>query len=153
MDFTGWSLEEAQAWLRERVAKGEKCPCCGQHAKVYRRKINSGMARALIAMYRHAGTDWLHKPTALRGLGAAARDESVLRYWGLLEEATERREDHGHAGWWRVTALGARFARGEIRVQKYARIYDGRCLGLTGDMISIQDALGSKFDLRELLGE
>jgi hypothetical protein len=47
------TLADAQKWLAERVKGGARCPCCNQFTKVYRRQINSGMARSLIAMYLH----------------------------------------------------------------------------------------------------
>jgi hypothetical protein len=139
------SLMQAQDWLREQVDEGIHCPLCLQYAKVYKRAINSGMARALIVMYREGGRDWLHKPTVLRGLGAAARDESLLRYWDLVQPDPDR------YGWWRVTPRGAAFVYGTVRVPKYARVYDGRCLGLTGPLIDIHEALGNQFSLSKLM--
>lgn len=143
------TLGEARDWLRERVAHGERCPCCTQLAKVYRRKINAGMAHALIQMYRHAGTEWFYLPNITsRWQG---RDEAGLRYWGLITEATEKRDDGGRAGWWCLTPLGERFVRRHIRVPKYALVYDGRCLGMEGDLVGIRDALGDKFNYDELM--
>jgi hypothetical protein len=146
------TLLEAQEWLRERVDHGAACPCCTQFAKVYRRKINSSQARALIVQYRHYGSVWAHLP-ALRMLQGAqhSNEEPKLRYWGLLEEESDRREDGGRAGWWRVTDLGERFVLGQARVEKYARLYDGRCLNLAGPFVSIQDALGNKFNYDDLM--
>lgn len=144
-------LTDARDWLRDRLDDGEKCPCCTQFAKVYRRKINSGMAYALLRFYNAVGREWGHKPDVLKGVGAAARDESLLRYWGLFEESTEQRDDGGRSGWWRVTEVGEDFALRRVRVPKYARIYDGRCLGLTGELIDIRDALGDRFSYEELM--
>jgi hypothetical protein len=50
-----------------------------------------------------------------------------------------------------VTRLGARFVRGEIRIAKYARVYNGRCLGLEGEPVDIRDALGTQFNYSELM--
>lgn len=145
------TLAEARDLLRKFARDGHRCPCCSQLAKVYRRKINSGMARALVRMYRAAGLDWLHKPTVLKGFGAAARDESLLRYWSLIVEEIEERPDGGRSGWWRVTVAGEAFLRREVAVLKYALVYDGRLLKLEGPEVRIQECLGSKFDLGELL--
>lgn len=143
------TLGEARAILRELVDDGHPCPCCSQFAKVYRRKIHAGIARGLIAAYRHAGREWFHGPTVIQA--GDSGEVSRLRYWGLVEEATERRDDGGRAGWWRVTDRGEAWVRGRATVPKYARIYDGRCLGLTGDPVTIRDALGSRFDYDELM--
>lgn len=144
------TLEEAREWLRSQVDQGARCPCCNQFAKVYRRRINAGMAHSLIDMYLIGGRRWLHVPTAI---GARSREEGKLAYWHLVEESTEPRGDGGRAGWWRVTDLGESFVLGEVRVAKYARIYDGRCLGLDStETVSIRDALGARFNYDELMG-
>jgi hypothetical protein len=147
------SLEEAKAWLRARLKVGAKCPCCGQNVRVWKRPINSRQARALIAIYRAAGTAWCHIPDIEAPLGLGGSETARLRYWGLLEEATEKREDGGRAGWWRVTPKGAMFVVGGRRVPKYAHIYNKECLWLSGDPVNITEALGTKFDYRELMGE
>lgn len=142
-------LGEVVAWLRENLNSGVNCPACTQLAKVYRRKINSGMAHALIEMYRHARREWFYLPDITdRWQG---RDEAGLRYWGLTEEASEPRPDGGRAGWWRVTEEGERYVNSLLRMPKYAQVYDGRCLGLEGEPVSIREALGSKFNYDELM--
>jgi hypothetical protein len=144
------TLGEARAWLLDRVEAGACCPVCTQLAKVYdNRQINAGMAVSLIKMYRVGGTDWVHVPTMV---GARSREEGKLAYWDLVEEATEKRPDGGRAGWWRITPRGERFTLNELRVPKYARVYDNRVLGFRGEPISIVDALKNKFDYNELMG-
>lgn len=145
-------LHLVRDWLRQRVDEGATCPVCQQHAKVYRRKINSGMARSLIAMY-HAGgrenLDWVHVPTQI---GARSREEGKLAYWDLVEEERVKRPDGGRAGYWRVTLLGELFVLGKIGVPKYARVYNGRALSLDPtERVTIKDALGDKFDYAELM--
>lgn len=144
-----FSLREAQEWLQERVETGASCPCCGQFAKIYDRTINSGMARSLIAMYRVAPDGgWVHLPTQI---GARSREEGKLRYWDLVEEKTDLRTDGGRAGYWRLTEMGVAFVKGVIKVEKYARVFDGKLLRLTGPMIGIREALTDKFDYEELM--
>ena len=46
------SLGTAREWLRSQAKDGARCPCCRQYVKVYRRKLNSSMSRALMIMYR-----------------------------------------------------------------------------------------------------
>lgn len=142
-----WSLEDAKKWLKTRLSEGEKCPCCSQFAKIYRRKIHSTMAASIISMYRSGGLGWVHVPS----VAGDACEAGKLRYWGLVEEERERRPDGGRSGWWRVTELGGSFVRAELLVKKYALIYDGRCLGLEGEMISIRDSLGSRFSYEDLM--
>lgn len=150
---TQGSLVEAREWIKDQVINGNgaKCPCCLQLAKQYRRKLNSGMAFALVKMYTEHGTNWQDKTVTLRGVASAARDESLLRHWGLLEEASKTREDGGHAGWWRVTEAGQMFAQGRSMVHSHVLLYDNRFRGLVGEQVTIQDCLGKSFDLAELL--
>jgi hypothetical protein len=147
------TLGAARRWLLARVDCGAQCPCCTQFAKVYRRKINSSQGRALVVQYRRYGQEWAHLPDLRMLQGAQhSNEEPKLRYWGLLEEEPDRREDGGRAGWWRVTDLGVQFALGHARVPKYARIYDGRVLGLDRtEMVTIRDALGDRFNYDELM--
>lgn len=142
------TLGAARAQLRELVDDGHECPCCRQFAKVYRRRIHAGMARDLIRFDRAAGDDWAHLPTAVPVRGG---DFCKLRYWGLVEEEIARREDGGRAGFWRMTEAGALFVRERVRVPSHVRLYDGRKLGLDGDLVSIRDCLPNPFDYDELM--
>lgn len=142
------TVGEAKAWLRTKIEEGHRCPVCTQMAKVYKRKINSRMAKTLITMYKHSDPgEFVHAPS----LPGDTHECSQLVWWGLIEEERILRPDGGRAGWWRLTDAGRAFAEGRATVYKYARIYDSKCLGLVGDQVSIKDALGEKFDYAELM--
>lgn len=133
-----------------RIVNGVRCPCCNQFAKAYRRQLNSGMCRSLIAMYLHAPDGaWLHVPTQI---GARSREEGKLRYWGLVEEQVEvQRDDGGRAGFWRITDRGKLFATRQLSLPKYCTVYNNTVYATYGDEITIGDALGSKFNYAELM--
>jgi hypothetical protein len=144
------SLGHAKAWLRSRVGDGALCPCCGQMAKVYRRRIHQTIARALIDLYllgKEEEDYWVHVPSRI----SPACEVGKARYWDLVEEASEKRADGGRAGWWRLTDHGVMFVRGLVTIPLHARIYDGRCLGFEGEQVTIADAVGSKFDYAALM--
>lgn len=147
--YDDWSLEDAKAWLRERLNDGATCPCCQQRAQIYRRKINSGMARALLEQWRVARQDVVHT----RGLWKDYTHEGgQLAWWGLIEQDPMRRDDGGKSGWWRITDDGRRFIHNRLLVPKYARIYDSRLMGFDHTkQVSIIDALGTRFDYHELM--
>ena len=147
------TLAEAKEWLRERIDAGERCPCCTQFTKVYKRSVTSTMARKLILIYRHYGTGWFHMPTALADIGIASRDESFLKMFGLIEEAVDRRDDGGRPGWWRVTDEGVGFVLRRTRIPKHAMVFDGRVLTFTGGFVGIEESLKRKFDYHELMGD
>lgn len=141
------TLDQAKTWLRSRLDHGDSCPLCGQHAKMYRRKINAGMATSLISMHRIAPTGgWVH----VHAIGARSREEGKLAYWGLVEEQNGVGIHGGRAGYWRVTDAGRAFLKG-TKVPKYAKVYNGKCYGHEGDLVSIRDALGTKFNYDDLM--
>ena len=147
------TLDQARVWLAERVNEGVRCPCCAQMAREYRRKLNQGMAAALVRMYMAHGTAWQLKTETLKGVGPAARDESLLRHWGLLEESQVRREDGGRAGWWRVTDKGEMFVLGHKSVNSHIVLYANEFRGYHGDLVTIYDCIDSAFSLAELMAE
>lgn len=145
------TLGEAKEWLRERLDGGAKCPCCTQFAKVYKRTITSACAVALIKMYRAARLEWCYVPEVVgRPFDG---DLGKLAFWGLVLESSEPRSDGGRRGTWRVTPDGERFIHGTLSLPKYAHIYDSRQVKpmFSGPLIGVEDALGDKFDLRELM--
>jgi len=145
------TLGEVRDWLRTRIEKGTHCPACEQFAKVYRRRIYAGMVRALILMWRegdYARRLYVHVPSIDPARGG---DVAKLEFWGLIEEERAVRTDGGRAGFWRVTRRGQDWIERKTTVPRYARIYDGRLLSLTGVATSIDDALGGTFRLDDLM--
>jgi hypothetical protein len=140
------TVTEARDWLREKSAKGDRCPCCRQFVKVYRRKLNAGMAYWLVRFYRLTGGDdgWYD---VLRLLPRGAGDWSVLKHWGLIEKHRD------HQGYWKITSDGADFARNQITEPSHVILYDDRLLRFDGGETTIREALGKKFDYAELMGE
>lgn len=157
--LTFHTLGEAKAWLREAVKqKGAKCPCCRQFAKVYKRRITSSMAYALILVERYFRTtpdaaDWLHVPSMLTANGLSRADEAKLVHWGLLEEKPEIRDDDSpRAGFYKITKLGIDFVHNRVRVPKFVFIYAGKKLDKsTVATVSIDEALTTRFNYRDLM--
>lgn len=155
------NLVEARAFLVENFDKGAPCPLCKQFVKRYRRKLNSSMARALIAIYhyhRANGPAAFDVATYLRTphlkLAQSQGDWAKLQYWGLIVQKPGLRSDGSwRNGMWSITERGERFARGEIRVPKHIYMYNGDALASSHDdkTTSIQEALGEKFNYAELM--
>lgn len=145
------TLAECQAWLRDRVDDGATCPCCTQFAKVYRRKINSGMARALLALYRQRITNG-NKAYHLTSLAPWTHEGGQLAWWGLITQDPTRRDDGGQSGWWKITTLGQAFAQNRVEVPKYAKVFNRQLMELDDSVnVKIVDTLGTKFDYTELM--
>ena len=146
------TVQVAEDWVMNNAAEGVECPCCGQTAKLYRRKLYSSMAYALIlingANVPEDCDGWLHVPNLLNGHGTVARggDFAKLVHWGLLE-GSEKASGH-----YRITTKGRDFVQCRIVVPEAVFIYDGQCIGDDQDkMVTISEVLGKRFDYEELM--
>lgn len=145
-------------WQRVGEAKGRgyshDCPCCGQHAKIYKRTIHAGMAAALIRMYQMNVTDnggWI--PVSEIYARGAAGDYAKLRYWSLVESADARGAVKNASGFWRLTDRGKRFVEGQLRLPKYALVFDNNVLGHEGALVTIHECLGKRFSYVSLMAQ
>jgi hypothetical protein len=99
--------------------------------------------------------DWVHIPTLVANhLSDVAQQggyTSLTAYWGLIQEGVELRDDGGRRGMWRITQKGEDWIKGKITIPKYVRVYNGKCVGFTGEEITVQQALGEGFNLKTLM--
>lgn len=156
------TVDEAKRFLKENFDKGADCPCCGQFVKLYKRRITSSMALALILLYgedkKHPG-EWIHVANFLNivpNLPAAVRntgDVAKFTFWGLVEKMEGKREDgNKRNGFHRITQKGRWFVEGRMQVPKFALLFDNRLYGLDeSKQISIHDALRNRFDYNTLM--
>lgn len=153
-----YTLEEAKQFLRENWEKGAPCPCCTQYVKQYKRKLNSGMAYVLIAIYNIDKTleddhyFEMAKVLVSKGIGGINLEYAKLAYWGLTEaqpgndDPTKRT-----SGMWRITDRGRRFVEGKIAIPKHVKTFNSKFYGYSDETITIREALGEKFDYEELM--
>ena len=125
-----------------------KCPCCDQKVKVYKRKLNSGMAITLIRMYQHSKLNYCHVVDAQ---SKQCTDYPQLRYWGLIEEEVSPVDGKKTSGVWRVTTPGLHFLKGLLTVKKYIHTINNNFIDFSGDDVSLKDCLPEKFDYQELM--
>jgi len=147
------TIKEAKEFLRANYDRGVTCPCCGQYVKLYKRKLNSGMAVALIRMYSHARLDWVNVKDFLRQHKYRNNhDWTLLRFWGIIEEDNqEGPEGAKSAGHWRITPKGHNFVLNRIRVPKRVSLYNNQFRGFDEETTSIVEALGDHFNYHELM--
>lgn len=146
-----YGLPELKEWLSVRLEEGITCPCCGQHAQTYKRRISKAMVSTMGHMLtaqttpgyeareKSDGRVWVH----LSKIPQQSRDTATCAYFGLIQEATH------HRGLWRVTEEGRLFLIGVGRVFKYAHVFNGRVLTLSGPQLSVYE-VAPRFDLVEL---
>lgn len=152
------TLPEARTDHSSRLKEGTTCPVCNRFDKIYRRPLNSGMAWALIALYKldKKKPGWHHLLDEVPGLKGG--DYGKLAEWGMIQGRDETKTDgNPENGFYRITAKGIFFVQGKVRVKKYLYFYHDRLWpvdeGDSPETVSIQDALGKKFDYNELMGD
>jgi len=137
----------------EKLKSGKSiiCPCCERSARIWKRKINTSMARAIIALSIH-GDDPVHLFRFLVARKIQHSDAPLLRHWELISELQGEREDgNPRNGHYFITQKGHDFARSRISVPRYIFLYNDSVRGFSDEKIEIQGALGSKFNYEELL--
>jgi len=163
-------IKRVRRYFAEQLDDGVDCPACTRHAQRQHRPLGCGPARWLIELVflsedgKAVHTGEIVKN--LKGNNVSGTDAtSVLPLYGLIEPAlnpeaainppppSSKSHAKGRtAGFWRPTKLGRAFALGKIKVP--ARIVT--CLGVPeafeGEPVSIQDALGQKFNYDEIMG-
>lgn len=146
------TIDEAKKHLRENWEKGTPCPCCGQFVKLYRRKLTSGMAVALIRLYRLTKLDhdeYVH----ITKLGHLNGGEfAQLVRWSLIQEMPNDNDVKRTSGNWRITRDGILFVKGELSVASHVYTYNGKTIKFSKTSTDIHEALGNKFNYKEIMG-
>lgn len=142
------TVAEAKAAL---TAAGGTCPCCGQLVKLYKRKLHAQMAAWLCSLVRQSGPD-LHW-VSIDELPARGGDYGKLVHWGLIEQQDKAPEDTKRrtSGLWRPTIAGRVWVQRGSAVPKYALVRLGQLVELTGELITVEDALAEQFDYAQLM--
>ena len=115
------TLDEAKQWVKDHSPDGCICPCCKRVSKIYKRNLNSVMARCLIRLY------WLdkrapgfhHVKDIVVGISdTGTNDFPKLKYWGLAVEGDK--DDNNTktrtSGFWKITEKGKLFANNKLSV-------------------------------------
>lgn len=157
------AMTRARLRLREGVytREGIICPCCKRLAKVYKRRINKGMIRALIAMVKAQAKlpEGEYVKVGKNGqVHTSGGDYGKLHnLWGLIEPkpGDDRRVDGSkRVGYWRVTKAGLMFVRGEVAVRKYLFEFGGTRVRDPDDAdtsLALIGALVDEYDYDEMM--
>jgi len=149
------TLEEAQKDFFLSVNRGGACPCCGLHAKIYKRKLYHTMVVALNHFYVHelasSEKGRYHSVTeVLQGAASRGGDFAKLKYWGLLEQQKERKKDNNpRSGYWRITDKGKAFIEGKISVPAAVYVFGARALGFSEETVQIRGSEIVMFDYND----
>jgi len=96
---------------------------------------------------------WINVPLTAPPYVIANREYPRLEDWGLIRQMPNEDPTKKTSGIWSVTASGLAFARREKTVSKFYFMFDRKIAGWSKDEISIDDALGKKFDYRDVIGD
>jgi len=150
-------VHQYRRYLQEYRELGVICMCCDQYVKEYKRKLNSGMARALWEIYRitrHSNGDaWLDLGRMLNRWITLNREWSKLCYWGLLEGRNSPPTPGREHGVFRITPEGVEFVLKQRKVRRYVCVYNNELLRFEGELIDIEDAFEDKFNYPELMSQ
>jgi len=149
------SLDRARLKVQQNLGTGIECPCCRQFCKIYKRKLNSGMARSLIWLVRTylRGKDWINVPKRAPGYVVSNRDYAKLAHWELIEQMPNTDPTKRTSGMWRPTQGGIDFVFGRISVAARVHLYNNEVVGFSSKRTTIEEALGDKFDYQELMSQ
>jgi len=149
-------LSVVKKHLKDNFNEGTECPACSQYVKLYPRKLTSAMAYGLILLVNSEKTEYFHVedflkeeecPSSIRG------DIAKLRHFGLLDKLVVKREDGStRAGYYKVTDKAREFVDNKATVPKSVNLFNNQVYGYDDEQITIEDALGNKFNYNELMG-
>jgi len=150
------TILEAKKYLRKNFEDGVSCPCCGQFVRLYKRKLNSSMARSLIWIVgasRLSNDGWVDVPTEAPKWLTKTNQHTTMKWWQLLERMPNDKSYKKHSGIWRPTQKGTDFALGKVSVPEYVLHYNDSIIGHSDSMVTIREACGVKFDYDEMINE
>jgi len=142
-------ITKDQLEITRKRSGGDRCPCCVQYVKEYRRSLSKNMCRFLQSLVYQSelkkaetGSGWVKFKDCEYG----SHDYPYVADWKLAERHPDKQ------GYYRPTTLGIQFAFGKASVPKYIYTYNGAVTGEDGTtMIKIGDVKFERFDLDTML--
>ena len=154
----GKSLWQARTELLEDIEDGTTCPCCGQLAKVYKRKLNKEMARWLVWLVNKylnlsatSSKEWCSDWVDVRDSKVRGGDYAKLALWGLAKRKPVGEESKSRtSGLWKPTPSGIDFSMGRSTVPSHLYLYNNEVVRASEVQTSIGKALGEDFDYQDV---
>lgn len=144
------TLAEAIHEVRSKAEKGSTCPCCGRFVKLYKRKLSAEMVVFLIALCREYRGDFLDI-RKLETWSYQRGDYAYLAHWGLVEQQDGNEEGKRGSAHWKPTEAAFRFILRSALMPSHIHMLCGDYLGHSGKLVSVDDALGERFNYDELM--
>lgn len=148
---------KSELFTPSNLKEGTKCRVCNQNVKMYKKSIDSEMAKYLIEIYKQdkktPNKIWFHVEGDLGVTLKVGGSWAKLRFWELIEEKPKDPENKAKrtSGLWRITDKGKRFVLLQDSVKKYVKLYNQTFYGFEGEDSDIREALGEKFNYSNLM--
>lgn len=150
------TLAAARTFVEMNIEAGVICPCCDEHIKKYKRKLNSGMAAALVWLvgaYRRQGGGWVAVREIAPRHVLKSGEIGKLQHWGLIIPKPNDDPKKRTSGIWGPAPNGVLFADNKIRVPAYVYLISNVVQGWSEETTDVIEALGEDFDYAELMGD
>ena len=148
------TIEEGRAFLETNKEAGSFCPCCDRLDKVYKRALNSRMARGLIWLYfaSDKGAHDVALSTAPAWL-LQTNELATTRYWGFIVQAPKEEGDLSRrtSGVWNMHQRGILAVERKITFPRRVHTYRGEVIGWDEHEIYIDTAVGVRFNYPKLM--
>ena len=158
------TIQAIREALRAEWREGTECPCCSQKVKLWKRRVNRGMAEVLVALaretirrrstpghrpYVNVERDLIRGDEELQG----ARDWATLKFWGLIEPLSDG-AGRRLAGEWRITEAGLWVVSHPDRplLAEFVEVFNDRARSKSDEKRSLRDALQRPFVWEEIAG-
>jgi len=151
------TLQVAKKELMATLKEGSDCPCCGQYARMYKRKLNSIMAIGLINLTKEykKTNKFVHVHDIRLGdrdVRAMGGQFAGLKFWGLIEEQINEDTQKRCSGMWRPTKKGIDFVYKKIKVPEFIWVFNNKEYERAQtETVDIKDSLGTKFNYEDLM--
>ena len=141
-----------QDWKHTIEHDGGKCPVCDRWGKVYKRNINSTMAKSLVWLCSASkNEEWVDVPkTAPRWL-VSSNQLPTLKWWGLIDRKEQLNDTKKFSGFWKPTVLGIDFVYNLKEIPKSVFTYNNNVEGFSLEVVNINDCFSEHFNYKEVL--
>lgn len=146
-----------QAFFKAAEGKGGTCPCCDRWGRINPYHLNSGMARGLIWLYHwnrvNGWHSYCHLPSQANRMVLTANSMGKLRHWGLVIRDINNHTKKAKSGMYRISQAGRWFIDGKTKAPEKIWIYNDEPYSRAEKLITIQQALGEKFDFEKVMND
>ena len=138
-------------WKHTIDHDGGKCPICDRWGKVYKRNINSTMAKSLIWLCGASNGDWVDVPKVAPRWLVSSNQLPTLKWWGLIDRKEQLDDTKKFSGFWKPTALGIDFVYNAKEIPKSVFTYNNNVEGFSSELVNIRDCFDEHFNYSDVL--